>query len=46
MGKVLNGSFHAGLLVFGLIMQVRELMLFTVRTVDGFDPEFEVIQCM
>ena len=42
MGKALNG----GLLVFGLIMQVKELMLFTVRTVDGFEPEFEVIQCM
>ena len=46
MGKVLNGSFHAGLLVFGLIMQVKELMLFTVKTVDGFEPESEVIQCM
>ena len=46
MGKVLNGSFHAGLLVFGLIMQVKDLMLFTVRTVDGFEPEFEVIIAM
>ena len=40
MGKAFNGSFHAGLLVFGLIMQVRELMLFTVRTVDGFEPVY------
>jgi hypothetical protein len=47
MGKALNGSFDAGLLEFGLIMQIsEELILFTVRTVNAFEPKFEVIHCM
>jgi hypothetical protein len=47
MEKALNGSFDVGLLEFGLIMQInKKLMLFMVRILDEFEPDFEVIHCM
>jgi hypothetical protein len=45
MGKALNGSFDVGVLEYGLVMQIREV-IDAVRIVDEFEPEFEVIHCM
>jgi hypothetical protein len=45
-GKALNGSFDVGLLEFGLVMQVKEWMLFTIKIVDELEPEIEAIHYM
>ena len=47
MGKAFNGSFHAGILEFELIMQISEgIDVVYSQTVNEFEPKFEAIHCM
>jgi len=45
-GKSLTRSFDVELLEFGLVMQVKEWMLFIIKIVDELEPKIEAIHYM